>query len=76
MTPRYIVMTLIGKGYDSDNSQDRCSYCGSPITRTRSRMIIGTGNSLMAIYHPACWELLLTESPSPEVKETEEGPIP
>lgn len=69
-------MTLIGKGYDSANSQDKCDYCLCRLQE--DKIVLGTGNALLSIYHPLCWDILLAvmEEKSPSPGSSEEGVIP
>lgn len=50
-------MTELKKGYDSLTNEN-CTYCGNPILIDSPRVIFGTGNSVVAVYHPACWEVI------------------
>jgi hypothetical protein len=51
-------MTELAQGYDSLTNEN-CLYCGDPILIDSPRVIFGTGNSLLAVYHIACWERIM-----------------
>lgn len=51
-------MTRISPQYDSAHSTEKCSYCDASIRPGTDRIIIGTGNSLLASYHLLCWEII------------------
>ena len=51
-------MTEIATGYDSVD-REKCDYCQEMIEPDESRIVCGTGNSLIATYHLRCYEEMI-----------------
>ena len=55
-------MIEIAKSYDSF-TEDTCDYCYETIPPEEQKFLVGTGNSLMIVYHAKCWKRMTKPLP-------------
>lgn len=72
-------MTELGRGYDSF-CREKCDLCNGLIEPENPRVVIGTGSSLVVVYHNVCWTRILEgdlkKEPSPAARELPGRVIP
>lgn len=48
------MIEIAAKGYDSWRYTVLCDWCQGPIHPMDPKVLYGTGNSLLNVFHPAC----------------------
>jgi hypothetical protein len=56
------MIVIAAKGYDSLRDVVLCDWCMGAIKPMQTRIIYGTGNSLLSAYHPLCDALRIKQS--------------
>lgn len=56
------MIELRKSGYDSQWDLVKCEVCKKEIAWDESKILLGTGNSLVLVYHADCYERIVGES--------------